>query len=310
MSDIKLTPAEAKAELAALNEEARENWNDQEWQREMAAVITEAITEGFETENLVDLLAETENLAHGDRSFVTEVHGLRAFWTSRGGYIEESTIHEERFEIYPEMIGFHVSENEDKMQANFGASAQRLIDLGVQRMTAEVNLKVLRTFQGAVPSTSPYYTAASGLSLATLNTALREVADEQVDGEVVIVGRRTMTDKIVDGVVSIGSGYGAFVPETNEQLLRQGQLGIYRGARIVTLRNFKNDLGTGSWFPANELWVVGRNASKFAFWGGPDVKQFNEQDAWVWHHMERREFGGAVYRPERLRRIIDTSQSA
>lgn len=305
-----LTAAEARAKMVALNEEARANWSNPQWRHEMAEVLTEAITEGFEFENLVDLMAETETLGFEGRSFVREVKGMKAFWTSRGGYIEESTIHEETFEIRRDIIGFHVSEMEDKLKTNFGPTAQNLIELGTRRMAAEINLKVLRTFQAAVPSSSPYYIAAGGLSLATLNAALREVADEQIDGEVVIMGRRTMTDKIVDGIVNLGSGYGAFLPETNEQLLRQGVLGTYRGARILTLRNFKNDQGSGSWFPANELWVVGRNASKFAYFGGADTKEFVEPDNWFWHYLQKREFGGVVYRPERLRRIIDTNEDA
>lgn len=310
MADNTLTAAEAREKMVALNEEARRNWPSREWREQAAQVITEQITEGFDVENLVDMMAETETLDFEGRSFVREIKGMRAFWTSRGGYIEESTIHEETFEIRRDIIGFHVSEMEEKLQTNFGPTAQNLIDLGVRRMTAEINLKVLRTFQAAVPSSSPYYTAASGLSLATLNTALREVMDEQIDGEVVIMGRRTMTDKIVDGIVNIGSGYGAFTPETNESLLRQGVLGTYRGARIVTLRNFKASDGATSWFPANELWVAGRNASKFAFFGGPAFKEFTEDDNWFWHYLQKREFGGVVYRPERLRRIIDTSQPA
>lgn len=311
MADEKtLTAAEARAKMVALNDEAKRNWKSDAWRENAAEVVTEAITEGFETENLVDLLAETENLGFEGRSFVREIKGMRAFWTSRGGYIEESTVHEETFEIRRDIIGFHVSEMEEKMKTNFGPSSQTLIELGIRRLAAEINLKVLRTFQAAIPSSSPYYTAAAGLSLATLNTALREVADEQIDGEVVILGRRTMTDKIVDGIVNLGSGYGAFLPETNEQLLRQGVLGTYRGARILTLRNFKNDTGTTGWFPANELWVVGRNASKFAYFGGADFKQFVEPDNWFWHYLQKREFGGVVYRPERLRRIIDTNESA
>lgn len=305
-----LTAAESRAKMVALNEEARKNWPRAEWRHEMAEVITEAITEGFEFENLVDQLAETETLSFEGRSFVREVKGMRAFWTSRGGYIEESTIHEETFEIKRDIIGIHVSEMEEKLETNFGPTAQNLIDLGVRRQASEINLKVLRTFQAAVPSTSPYYTAAAGLSLATLNTALREVHDEQLDGEVVIMGRRTMTDKIIDGIVSLGGGYGAFLPETNEALLRQGVLGTYRGSRIVTLRNYRNDTDTAGWFPANELWVVGRNASKFAFFGGPKFKEFVEPDNWFWHYLQKREFGGVVYRPERLRRIIDTTQDA
>lgn len=314
-TNIELTAAQAKEKMLALNEEARKNWPREAWREEMGEIITDAILIGFDTENLVDLLAETETLGFEGRSFVSEVKGMRAFWTSRGGYIEESTIHEEVFEIRRDIIGFHVSEMEDKMKVNFGPSVQTLIDLGIRRMTAEINLKVLRTFQAAVPSSSPYYIAAGGVDLDTLNTALRQVADEQIDGEVVIVGRRTMTDKIVDAIVALnGGGYGAFLPNTNEDLLKRGVLGEYRGSRIITLRNFKSDTQygstrTGSWFPANELWVVGRNASKFAFYGGPDFKQYVEDDNWYWHYLQKREFGGLVYRPERLRRIIDTDQA-
>lgn len=312
--DTKMTIAEAREKMQAINEEARLNWKRPDWRAEAAELITDAITVGFDTENLVDMLAETEHLAFEGRSFVSEVKGMRAFWTSRGGYIEESTIHEEVFEIQRDIIGFHVSEMEDKLKTSFGPTAQNLIDLGIRRMAAEINLKVLRTFQAAVPSTSAYYTSAAGLSLTTLNKAIRDVHDEQIDGEVVIIGRRTMTDKIVDGIVNIGSGYGAFLPETNEELLRQGVLGTYRGSRVVTLRNYKSDtqfgsLRTGSWFPANELWVVGRNASKFAFFGGPDFRQWEEDDNWFWHYMQKLEFGGLVYRPERLRRIVDSSQA-
>lgn len=305
-----MTREEAKALIAALNEEAKANWKNQAWHDEMAAVMTEDIDRGFESENLVDLLAETEHLGWEDRSTVSETRGMRAFWIARGGYIEESTIHEETFEIKRDMLGFHVSEDEDKLRANFGPNQARLISLGAQRMACEVNLKVLRTFQAAVPSSSAYYTAASGVSLATLNTGLREVRDEQLDNNIVIVGRATMTDKIVDALVAVGGGsYAAFLPETNEDLLRTGVLGTYRQAKIITLKNFKNDIDS-SFFPANELWIVGREASKFAFFGESQFKEFTEQDAWKWHYLQRREFGGVVYRPERLRRIIDTSQSA
>lgn len=311
-TENKLTPEEAKDLYASLTEEAKENWRDRGWRDEMAAVMTEAIDEGFETENLVELMAETEVLGWEDRSFVNETKGMRAFWLSRGGYIEESTIHEETFEIERDMVGFHVSEMEDKMKANFGPTQARLLDLAQKRLSAEINLKVLRTFQVAVPNTSPYYTSASGLSLATINTALREVMDEQNSEDVVIIGRRTMTDLIVDAISNIGGtgAYGAFTPQTNEELLRRGVLGSYRGANILTLKNFKDDTGEGSMFPANELWIAGKGASKFAFWGGGDFKEYTEDDNWFWHYIYRREFGGVVYRPERLRRIIDADQDA
>ncbi len=295
--------------VKALTEEAKLNWKYDAYREEVAEVITQQITEGFEQENIVELLADVDFLSPTGRSYVSEAKGMRAFWIAPGGYIEESTVHEDRFEIKRDTLGIHVSEFEDKLEAEFGPTQANLIDMGIKRLSGEINLRVLRTFQEAVGPSSPYYTAANGLSLATLNAAIREVKDESND-DVVIIGRRTITDKIIDGVVELNGGaYGAYLPETNEQLLKRGVMGEYRGANIVNLRNYKDDNDV-PFFPANELWVVARDASKFAFWGGPKTKQFVENDNWFWHYLQRRDFGGIVWRPERLRRIIDTSITA
>ncbi len=98
---------------------------------------------------------------------------------------------------------------------------------------------------------------------------------------IVIVGRRTMVDQIIDELVA--GNYAAFLPETNEALLQRGVLGRYRGARIVSLRNYKDDEDS-PFFPANELFVVGRDASKFAFWGGLLSKEWSDHE-WYWHYV-------------------------
>lgn len=300
--------AEAKAKIDAVNKEAFERWDDPQWRKEMAAEITDSIYWGFEHENLLNLFSTVENAPFDGRVFVKEVRGLRAFWVARGGYIEASTLRADVMEMPRDTIGFHVYEFEDKLRTNFAETQATLVDLGTQRMDAEVNLRVLRLFQAGVPSTSPYYISGAGLSLTALNTALREVRDASYDqGAVTIIGRSTMTEQIIDAIST--SNYAAFLPQTNEDLLRRGVLGTYRGANIVTLRNFKDDTDT-PYFPANELYVVGRDASKFAFWGGLLSKEYDEQNNWYWHYLARRDFGGVVHRPDRLRRIVDTSITA
>lgn len=299
---------ELRERLAAVNREAAENWDNATWRREMAQELTETIYEGFQHENILSQFAQVENLPFDGRAFVKEVRGLRAFWVARGGYIEASTMHAEVIEIPRDTIGFHVYEMEDKLRTNFGETQATLVDLGTQRMDSEVNLRALRLFQAAVPGSSPYYISGAGLSLSALNTAMREVRDTTLDGTVSIIGRATMTDQIIDAIVGANSGTG-FLPETNEQLLRQGVLGVYRGARIITLKNYLNDMGT-AFFPANELYVIGRDAAKFAFWGGLLSKEYTEDDNWYWHYLARRDFGGVVHRADRIRRILDTSIAA
>jgi len=301
---------ELREKLDAVNREAASKWDDPAWRREMAAGMTESIYWGFEHENLLSLFAQVENAPFDGRVFVKETRGLRAFWVARGGYIESSTIHSEVVEIPRDTIGFHVYEMEDKLRTNFGETQATLVDLGGQRMDAEVNLRVLRLFQAAVPSSSPYYITGAGLNLTSLNTALREIKDQVaspgINNDVTIFGRATMTDQIIDRLMGTSSNGSGFLLETNEQLLRSGVLGTYRGARIVTLRNYLDD-GNTSFFPANELYVVSRDAAKFAFWGGLLSKEYTEDDNWYWHYLARRDFGGLVHRPQRVRRIVDTS---
>jgi hypothetical protein len=297
---------ELRERLRRVNQEARDNWDDPAWRREMAQEMTETIYWGFEHENLLQLFAEVENADFDGRVLVKEVRGLRAFWVARGGYIEASTLHAEVVEVPRDTIGFHVYEFEDKLRTSFGETQSTLVDLGTQRMDAEVNLRALRLFQAAVPTTSPYYISGPGLALSAINTALREVRDASLADTVTIIGRATMTQQIVDAIMGTGSNGAGFLPETNEQLLRTGVLGTYRGARIITLKNYLDD-ERHAFFPANELYVVGRDASKFAFWGGLLSKEFTEEDNWYWHYLARRDFGGLVHRPDRLRRIVDTS---
>jgi len=297
-----------REKIQAANREARENWDNPQWRAEMAQEVTEVIFEGFQHENLLSLLTEVENAPWDGRVFVEEVRGLRAFWITRGGYIEASSMNREVMEIERDIIGFHVQEMTDKFLANFSETQSTLIDLGVQRLDAEVNSRFLRLLQAAIPSSSAYYVTASGLSLTALDTALRQVRDSSRTRELSIVGRATMTDLIIDELTS-NSTYTGFLPETNEALLRQGVLGTYRGAKIVTLVNYKDDRNV-SFFPANEMFVISRDAAKFAFWGGLMSKEYEELDNWYWHYLARREFGGVVHRPERVRRIVDSSQSA
>jgi hypothetical protein len=298
-----------REKIDRVNRDAAENWDNPTWRREMAQEMTETIYEGFDHENLLSLMAEVENAPFDGRSFVKEVRGLRAFWVARGGYIEASTMRAQVMEIPRDTIGFHVSEFEDKLRTNFAETQSTLVDLGIRRLDSEVNNRVLATFQAAIPDTSPYYIDDSGVSLASLNTALREVRDESKVFELAIVGRSTMTDQIMDELLGSSYNGSGFLPETNEQLVQRGVLGTYRGAKIITLRNFQDDEDV-SFFPANEMYVIARDASKFAFWGGLMSKEYVEDDNWYWHYLARRDFGGVVHRPERARRIVDTSLTA
>ncbi len=298
--------AQIKAAKDALNREVADNWDDPVYRRAMAAAMTESVYLGFEHESLLPLMSNVEYVGFTDISYLREVKGLRAFWTARGGYIEASTLKADVLTMPRDTIGFHVSEFEDKLLTNFAETQATLVDLGIRRLDAEVNLRFLRMLQAAVPIGSPQYISGAGLSLSALNTALREVRDESRDWEVTIVGRATMTSQISDQLTGNGT-FASFLPETNEDWLRRGIVGTYGGARILTLTNYRDDLDI-PFFPANELWIIARDASKWAFYGGLLSKEFSEEDAWEWHYLARKDAGGIVHRPSRVRRFVDSSQ--
>lgn len=297
--------AASKAVIDAANADARENWDDPAWRKDMAAQLTQAIYYGFEHETLLGMFGSVENAPFDGRVFIRETRGLRAYWVARGGYIEASTLHSEVMELPRDTIGFHVYEMEDKLRYNFAETQQTLVSLAQQRMDAQINKRVLALFQAAITNVSPYYSSGAGLNLTTLNSHIRAVRDESNDFNVTIVGRVTMTDQIIELLTGNSSNPG-FIPETNERLLANGVMGVYRGAKIVTLTNYADD-NKIPYFPANELYVIGNDAARFAFWGGLLSKEYIEEDNWYWHFLARREFGGVVHRPSRIRRIVDTS---
>lgn len=292
--------ADQKALMDAANKEAAENWTNPEWRREFAAALTESILLGFEFETLVNRFINTDTVGFNDRVLVKETKGLKAYFMARGGYIEASELHSEVTEVPRDMIGAHVYEFEDKFLTNFSETAQDLRNACVQRIDAEVNRRVHTVLATAIDAASPYYLDGPSIDKAVLDQAIREVRDASRTGEVVIWGRSTTVDQIMD--------FDGFGNETQEEIRQKGILGVYRGAPIVQLKNY-TDEDDVAFIPANELWVTSRDMGKFAFFGGLQSKEYSEQDNWYWHYVARRDSGCLVHKPERARRLIDTSIS-
>lgn len=303
---------ELRKKIQALNEEAAQNFDNPTWRRERAQEMTESIYEGFQHENLLALMAEVENLPFTGRSFVKETRGLKAYWLARGGYIEASTLHSEVMEIPRDIIGFQVQEFEEKLETNFAETAATLVELAIARMDAMVNQRLLALLQAAVPFGHSSYVhgnlTTNGI-LSAVNTALAEVRDTSKTRQVTIIGRPSMTEKIMDDLLGSDYNGSGFLPRSNEEFVRNGILGVYRGANIISLTNFEDE-NDQPFFPANELYVMSSDASKFAFWGGMKTKEYTEDDNWYWHFLGKKEFGGVVHRPERIRRIVDDETDA
>lgn len=292
---------------AALNAEAQANWGNEAWHREQAAILAERFDYGFQFDNLFPTYFETRNVGEFDTVTISERRGMQVFWTARGGYIDETQLKTERFDVPRDTIGFHVSEFEDKLRAGYAETIEELADLALQRLDAEVNRRMFNLLQAAIPSSSPYYVNAStGLTKDILDTAVREVNDVVTPNNgtmppVTILGRATMIDKISDVVTDAAA---LFDPEATAEIRRRGRLGVYRGANVVRIQNY-TDENDNSYIPDNELWVFGGTVGIFAKYGGMQTKSWSENTVDYRHVRGRMDCGGLIYRPDRARRIVD-----
>ncbi len=299
--------ADHKELAEKLNAEARENWDNEAWHRQIAAEISTTLDYGFTFDNVFSSVIDTETVGEFDQVVLQERRGMKVFYTSRGGYIDESQIRHEKWELPRDTLGFHVSEHIDKLRANFATTIADMVSLGQARMETEVNRRILSLAQTAVPSGSPYYVSTGGLTKAELDAAVRNVWDAiQPNGRgpvpVTIVGRAAMIDKTADFTPQ-------FNPTAYEEIRQRGFIGKYKGAQVLVLTNYADEDGL-SFLPANEIWVFGGLMGKFALYGGTQTKSWDENTVDYRHYRARKDIGGLVNHPEQVRRIVDTSVTA
>ena len=286
---------------AALNEEAKQNWDNETWHREQAAILAQTLDYQVAFQSPFNSYLDIRNVGEFEKVYVRERRGLKVFYTHRGGYIEESQLSSENWELPRDTIGFHVSEFEDKLRANFADTIESMAVLGTQRLDAEINRRHFTLLQEAIPPASPYYVnaAGTGLTPTVLNLALRQVKDAiKPTGmgpvPVTIIGRAAAVDQISD--------FPNFGNETLEEIRTTGRLGTYRGANITQLVNYTDEDGL-SFVPENEIYIFGGTVGLFALYGGLQAKTWVENTVDYRHYRARRDFGGLVHHPEQARRI-------
>lgn len=296
--------AEHASLVEKLNQEAKDNWDNEAWHRQVAADIATALDYQFTFENLFSTYFQVETVGEFDRVILRERRGLKVFYTSRGGYIDESQIRTEDWQLPRDTLGFHLSDHTDKLRSGFATAINDMVTLGEARLEAEVNRRIFNLLQESVPSGSPEYVSTNGLTKPELDAALREVRDAiKPNGlgpvPVTIIGRASMVDQISE--FNLG-----FDPEATAEIRAKGRLGVYRGANLTQVINYTDEDGE-SYIPANELWIFGGTVGKFAMYGGLQVKSWEENTVDYRHYRARKDVGGLVHHPEQARRIVDTS---
>lgn len=295
--------AEREAFIKNFTERAKAEWDEPGFHVEMARTINELTSWGFQNSNVFSSIINTETVAEDDLVTIEEVRGMEVFATHRGGQVDQTTMTSEVFQLPRDEMAWHVAELEDDIRNNYGKFLAQLVPFVRQREEAEIYRRIFSMVQASVPATSDYYIDATstGLVPAVLNAALTEVADTpppsggvSLSAPLTIIGRATALDQILD--------FPGYAEAAQEEIRRTGSLGTYRGASLIRLTNWQDEENV-SFFPEDELFILSGNAGKFAFYGGARTKQWTENKVDYTHIRSRRTLGGAVYRPEGVRRV-------
>jgi hypothetical protein len=244
--------------------------------------------------------------------FVREVRGLQAFWLARGGFIETSTLRSRVVEVPRDILGFHVSELEDKMRLEFSQTQGDIVSLGVQRMLGETMRRVYALASAACLADAARNTdAGAGALVSSVDDALRLVHHASEATGLTIMGSTVTMDVFTEQLTAAnqatnGAKYGGYIPQTNEEYLRRGLIGSYKGNRLVGVPPYKDD-GNNLYFPHGEIFIIAPDSSKWANYGGLMSKEYVEPDNWYWHYLAKRDMGGLVYRPDRMHLVNDTA---
>lgn len=206
-----------------------------------------------------------------DKSLVVrETKGMQVFWVAKGGYVQESHARQDLFEAPRDLVGFHVSEFEEKVIEDPEGTADLYYDLAYQKIKNELLLRCLLTLSAAKPSADEW---PKGNPSLLVDEVIDEVP-EDLGSEVIGIGRHKAW---------------SLLPEIE-------------GIEKISLRNFRGVAGEDQ-FPADRVFLLSPTAGRFVVWNKPYRKSYAESDNWFYHVLGRWEVGLMLHHPERVRRL-------
>ena len=306
---------EIAALKSALDEEAKENWENPAWHREVAATISSTLTYSYQFDFSTGPYFDTRNVGEfDDVEIVEERNGVKVFFTARGGYIEESQPRRRRYKVPRDTMGFHVSEFEDKVRSGFSDSVDMVASQGRTALNTEANRRLFTVLNAAISVGGGNETDGGGaLTKAMVDDALIQVRDAirpdpQGPVPVTILGRAAAIDNLSELTANTSWAAGAAFglnESAAEEARRNGFIGTYKGANVVVLVNYTDADGT-PYVEDDSLWILGGNAGVFANYGGVRTKTWIENTSDYYHIRARQDIGVLVNQPQLVHKISAT----
>jgi hypothetical protein len=211
------------------------------------------------TEDLVPQIIEVKTVGMNETDYIEDdLRGLRAYWQGKGGQILSDVLRYERTYMPREEIVTAIDGHQDEFASNFWGSFDRLRSQANEKVRQAPVLRLVELVRAAITSGTYYGTfAAATLTAAQVDSVVDEVIARS--GHASILG----SPMALRYLSTVGLAYG---PNVQEQILRTGVIGVYKGSSVVQLENFEDFAGNFV-LPNNELWIVGKKAGRLTYYG-------------------------------------------
>lgn len=211
-------------------------------------------------EDITRRLIEVKTVGLGDPDYIEEdLRGMRAYWQGEGGQILSDIIRYERATMPKEEMVAAIDLHLDEIRLDFWGTFDKLVNQAREKFSQLPVERLVELVQAGVTG-SPNF---GEFATATLT-------DEQVDSIVNAVAARSKgqvtilgTNVAVRKLSAVGLDFGQNI---QEQILRTGIIGVYKGYPVSQVENFEDFAGNFV-LPDDELWVVGRNAGRLTYYG-------------------------------------------
>ncbi len=212
-------------------------------------------------EDIVPKVIEVKTVGLGDPDYVDEdLRGMKAYWQGKGGQILSDMIRYERRQMPREEMATAIDLHRDEITLDFWGTLGKLQAQANEKMRQLPAFRLVELIQAGITAGATFGTFASAtLSSAQIDPILESVAARS-KGNVTIMGSR---EALRTGLAGIGLEYS---DAAKDQILRTGQLGVYKGYNVVEVENFE-DFAGNLVLPTRELWIVGQNAGRLTYYG-------------------------------------------
>jgi hypothetical protein len=217
--------------------------------------------------DLTPLIIEVVNRGLGEIDYIDEdLRGMRAYWQGKGGRILSDVLRYERAQMPREEMTTAIDLHRDEIALNFWGTFGKLQNQAQEKLRQLPTFRLIELIQAGITAGATYGTfAAATLTDTQIDPIINYVADRS-KGSVTLLGTRQATRTLTN----IGLDFG---PNLQEQVFRTGQIGVYKGYKVLEVENFE-DFAGNLVLPTNEIWVIGQNCGRLTYYGDqPKVQQ-------------------------------------